>query len=78
MDTVRMISLLSRMDQLIRLRATGCPKEFADKLEVSVRSLYYYIAKLKELGAQVSYNRCCNSYEYINEKRLQIGYFSTI
>jgi hypothetical protein len=60
------------MDQLIYFKCTGNPTNFADKLEISERSLYNYLMILEDLGAQIQFNRYINSYEYINEKRLFI------
>ena len=62
------------MDLLIFHRETGNPRQFAEKLEVSVRTLYYYLNVLRELGADIQYNSYYGSYEYLNNNRLQIGY----
>jgi len=62
------------MDQLIYLKSTGSPEEFAELLNVSIRTLYYYLKIMKELGAEIKYNPYSLSYEYLNEKRLIIGY----
>ncbi len=38
-----------RLDQLIRLKATGTPKELAKKIGVSESALYEYINEMKEM-----------------------------
>jgi len=64
------------MEQLIYHESTGTPEEFAQKLEISKRSLYNYLKILKDFGAEIRYNQHRRSYEYANQKRLliKIGY----
>lgn len=75
MDFSKTIDLLVRMDQLIHLKATGSPDEFACKLGISVRTLYNYLEILEHFNASLFFNKIVNSYEYQNDKRLKIGYF---
>ncbi|MCK5137883.1 MAG: HTH domain-containing protein [Bacteroidales bacterium] len=74
MESVKLLSALSQMDQLIRFRKTGTPEDFACRLGISVRTLYNYLKILKELGADIQYNTYNLSYEYLSEIRLYIGY----
>lgn len=67
--------LLERVDQLIRLRATGCPKEFAEKLEVSERKVYRIIRTLKDMGCPVVYDSYIGSYKYEIDGSLKIKFF---
>ena len=61
---------LSRIDQLIRLKATGSPKEFAGKLEISERALYDHLSWLKsEGGCPIRYCRLRRSYYYARKGR---------
>ncbi|MCL2073707.1 MAG: hypothetical protein FWH18_07290 [Marinilabiliaceae bacterium] len=58
---------LSRIDKLIRRKATGTPKQLAQKLEMSKSGLYEIIAFLKEvMYAPIIYssNRLSYVYEY--------------
>ncbi|MEO1587302.1 MAG: HTH domain-containing protein [Bacteroidota bacterium] len=64
MSISRYIDRLGRMDALIRRKATGSPKSFAQKLDISVSTLYEYLAVLKDFGAPVSYSRGCRSFVY--------------
>jgi len=67
------INSLERLDQLIRMKATGAPKELARKLDISERWLYEYIQFLKiEMNAPVKFNRERSSYEYEVAGRLQL------
>jgi len=74
MESVKLLSALFQMDQLIRFRETGTPEDFANRLGISVRTLYNYLKILKELGADIQYNTYSISYEYLSEIRLYIGY----
>jgi predicted DNA-binding transcriptional regulator YafY len=55
---------LERIDQLIRLKATGTPRAFASKLELSERCIYNYINLMKDLGAPIRFCRYRNTYYY--------------
>lgn len=55
---------LERLDQLIRLKATGSPVELADYLNVTERTVYRMINKLKEIGCPIYYDKERNSYCY--------------
>jgi len=60
----RYISLLLRMDQMIRTGSTGPPEDFAHRLDVSTRTIYNYLAILKMLGAPIRYSRSLMTYIY--------------
>ena len=61
---------LERLDQLIRLEATGTPKELALKLKVTERTVYRIIKQLKEIGCPVCYNKAIGSYCYKYEGKM--------
>ncbi|MCB0650808.1 MAG: HTH domain-containing protein [Saprospiraceae bacterium] len=62
---------LERLDQLIRLKATGSPKDLARKLDVSLRTVYNLLDGLKSFGAEICYCRERCSYYYENEIKFQ-------
>ncbi len=64
MKFLEQIHLLERLDQLIRLKATGSPKDLAEKLEVSERSVYNFMEVMRNLGADIKYCQHRNSYYY--------------
>lgn len=68
------IQMLNRMDHLIRMRSTGSPGDFAGKLSISERSLYNYLALMKELGAPVRYSRAGESYFYEENGRFVLEF----
>lgn len=88
MKIFEQIYRLQRIDQLIRMESTGCPQELANKLEISVSTLYELLNCLKQFGAKIYYNRVKISYAYeeptelifkIEKKKLSkvIGGFKT-
>lgn len=61
---------LEYVDFLIRSKSTGKPKEFAEKLNVSERSLYDVIQLMKDLGAPILYCKQKKTYYYTEEGNL--------
>jgi predicted DNA-binding transcriptional regulator YafY len=74
MSAIRYINKILRINTLVKLRATGNPRELADKLGISERSVYEYISNMKELGAPIAYSYSHNSYIYYEEGDLVIGF----
>ncbi len=74
MNIIKYISRLSRLDKLIRNKATGSPKELADKLELSESSVYLLIKTMKSLGAPITFNHYRNSYIYYEECEFVFGF----
>jgi len=66
--------LIERIDQLIRLKATGSARELAKRVGVSKSSLYEILEVMKMMGAEISYCRYEKSYYYTAEKVLAIGF----
>jgi biotin operon repressor len=61
---------LKRVDRLIRLKATGNPKELAEKLQISERHVYRIINQLKEIGCPVYFDKDRGSYCYSERGKL--------
>ncbi len=74
MSTRKIIEILRRMDQMIRMRRTGGPEEFASRLGVSERTMYNYLSLLKELGAPIRFSSWMDSYEYWEEGKVSLEY----
>jgi predicted DNA-binding transcriptional regulator YafY len=55
---------LQSIDQLIRIKGTGTPKEFAKKMRISESTLYIYLSTMRELGAPIVYSKRRGSYYY--------------
>lgn len=69
---------IRQMDQLIRLKSTGNPKQFAYKLGVSERTLYDYLNIMKREGAQIEYSNSSESYYYEIEGKFIVGYLKKL
>ena len=67
---------LNHIDHLIRIKGTGTPHEFAEKIGMSERSVYEYIRLMKEFGAPVSYSRERKSYYYLHEGSFIVRFLS--
>lgn len=61
------LSLLKRIDFLIRRKATGKPQDFAKKLNISEASLFRYLRDLKDMGAPIFYNSDRENYTYLDD-----------
>ncbi len=72
---LQQIELIERIDQLIRLRATGTPKKLAQRLDLSEASLYRLIETIKGMGAPVEYSLRYQSYIYSSEVNFTCGFF---
>jgi len=64
MSTFKILNRLRQIDQLIKLKATGNPKEFAKKIGVSKRMIFHYLNDLKDLGAEIYFDKGRSSYCY--------------
>lgn len=64
MDFIKKVEYL---DWLIRQGSSGTAEELAEKLNVSPRSIFYYIRWMKEHGAPIEFSRQRNSYIYTSD-----------
>lgn len=65
-----------RIDQLIRMKATGNPNELSNKLGISESHLYRIIGKMKEkANCPIEYSKFDNSYVYRSKGRLRVDFF---
>ncbi len=69
------IAVLERIDQLIRLKATGRPKQLADRLEVSEATVFRMIETMKELNAPICYDLARQSYVYTESTNFKCGFY---
>lgn len=72
---IEKIELIDRMDQLIRLKATGTPKSIARRLNLSESSIYRLIDIIKDMGAPVEFSVKDQSYIYSSDVRFICGFF---
>ncbi len=72
---IKQIELIQRIDQLIRLKATGTAIELASKLGISRAKLYRVIDTMKELNAPVEYDFTSQSFVYARAVGFRFGFY---
>ncbi|MBG6131775.1 hypothetical protein IWQ47_003483 [Aquimarina sp. EL_43] len=73
---LKQIELIQRIDQLIRLNATGSPMELAAKLKISKTKLYRTLFIMKQLNAPVEFDTSSQQYYYAESVGFKCGFFS--
>lgn len=74
MGLLKYIQRLERIDQLIRLKATGSSNQFANKIGISRSMLMENLREMKEMGAPIVYCRHRETYYYSTECNLIIEF----
>jgi hypothetical protein len=70
MRFIDQIRRIERLDQLIRLKATGKPAILAKRLGISESQLYEILSLMKkELGANIMYSKSLQSYYYLQNTK---------
>ncbi len=73
---IKNISLIERIDGLIRLQATGTPEELAARLNISKAKLYRIINVMKQLNAPVEYDIAKQSFVYAEAVGFTFGFYA--
>ena len=73
---IKQIAVLERVDQLVRLKATGRPKQLAKRLEVSEATVFRIIETMKEMNAPIYYDLSRQSYMYSETTKFKIGFYT--
>lgn len=73
---VKQLELIDRIDQLIRLQATGSPRALASRLGVSRTTVYRLIDVMKELNAPITYDLRRQSFVYEHIVRFKVGFIT--
>jgi predicted DNA-binding transcriptional regulator YafY len=73
---IKHVDLMNRIDQLIRLKATGRPLELAAKMGISKTKLYRIINIMRELNAPLEYDSEQHSYIYVKAVGFKFGFFT--
>lgn len=66
MNLLKQIRRIERLDQLIRMKATGTPENLAKRLNISRSTLYNIIDFIKNQGVEIRY--CSNRQSFYYEK----------
>ena len=64
MNSIKNLTRLKRLHQLIRSECTGSPFELAKRLRVSERLIYLLVEQLKDFEAVIDYDRSRQTYYY--------------
>ena len=67
MKFIEQFQRLERLDQLIRLKATGNAASLARRMECSRRTIYHLLEALRALGAEIDYCTYQQSYYYLDD-----------
>ena len=74
MTFIEKLNLIERIDQLIRLRATGTADDLATKLQISRRNVYIIIELMKSMDAPILYDIYKKTFYYEYDCELSIGF----
>ncbi len=72
---IKQIELIERIDQLIRIQATGSPRQLAKRLKISKAKLYRIINTMRELNAPVVYDFALQSFKYEKAVGFKFGFY---
>ncbi len=72
---IKQVEIIERIDQLIRLQATGTVIELAIRLNISKTKLYRTIRLMKSLHAPIVYDFSLESYVYVESVRFKFGFY---
>ncbi len=72
---IKQITLIQRIDQLIRLQATGSAEDLAYRLGISKTKLYRVINLMKQLDAPIAYDFRAQSFVYEKAVGFTVGFF---
>lgn len=72
---IKQIELIERLDQLIRLQATGKPEQLANRLGISKTKLYRTINTMRELNAPIVYDFALQSFKYEKAVGFRFGFY---
>ena len=65
---------IKRIDQLVKMQATGTPKDLAAKLKISKSTVFEYINVMKAMNAPIEYNSYTETYYYKEKGKFELGY----
>jgi DNA-binding IclR family transcriptional regulator len=74
MRFIEKIKMIERIDQLIRMKATGSARDLAKRINVSKSTVYEILEIMRNMGAEIEYCSHRRSYIYCIEKVFAIGF----
>ena len=77
MTFLAQLSLIFRLDSLIRRKATGSASQLAKRLDTSRSTVYRYLDILKALGAPIAYCTSRKSFYYMYTFELDLNQYNS-
>jgi len=74
MNFIEKTRLIERIDQLIRMKATGSASDLASRIGIGRSTVYEVLEVMKNMGAEIEYCNQKRSYCYSCDKILAIGF----
>ena len=78
MKNLKTLERLQLLNLRIKNENTGAPKQLANLMQISQRSVYILMNKLKDYNAKISYSRNKETYYYTNAFDLQVAISVTV
>jgi transcriptional antiterminator len=73
MKNIKTLERLQQLHKLIANENTGTPKELANLLQISPRSVHLLVEQLKDYNANICYSRSRKTYYYNEDFDLQVS-----
>ena len=73
MKNLKTLERLQQLHQLIAIENTGTPKELANLMQISERSVHLLIEQLKDYQAEIYYSRSRKTYFYSKDFDLRVS-----
>lgn len=74
MRIINRLEKIKQIDQLIRMKNTGCIYELAEKIALSERQTRRYIEEMRTMGADISYCKYSRTYKYNTPVKFNYGF----
>jgi hypothetical protein len=71
MELIDDLRTIERMDNFIRLKATGTPDDLAGRFDISTRSIERLIADMRNMGLPILYDKDRKTYYYEEEVKIR-------
>lgn len=73
MKSLKKLERLQRLHDLIATENTGTPKELANLMHISERSVHLLLEQLKDYNAEICYSRSRKTYYYCSSFDIQVS-----
>lgn len=73
MKNLKTLERLQQLHNLITNENTGTPKELANLMQISERSIHLLVEQLRDYNANIIYDRCRKTYYYRDDFDLKIS-----